>query len=201
MDRDVMHLWTVGYAGHTVESFIELLRAHGITALVDVRSAPYSKYYAIFNAPQLGPALRAAGVAYIPMGPELGARREDPASFVDGRVDYARAAREPLFLQGLARLRRGLSRYTVALMCAEKDPTRCHRTMLITRALSDWRGLVLRHVVGDEVKTHREVEDMAMARAGVAPDLFRARAQTVELAYDILNRGLSARKDPSDEHQ
>jgi hypothetical protein len=176
-----------------------MLHAHEITALVDVRSTPFSRYYAIFNAPQLGPAARAAGLAYVPLGKELGARREDPSSFLEGRVDYGLAANEPLFLEGLARLRRGLSRYTIALMCAEKDPTRCHRTMLITRVLGTWDNLEIQHVVGNEVRTHAQVEDMAMARAGVEPDMFRTREQTVELAYQTLNATFTRRKDAPDD--
>ena len=116
-------LYTIGHSNHAPEVFLGLLSAHGIEALVDVRSQPYSRYAAQFDKPGLNALLAGAGITYLFMGKELGGRPDgtefyDPA---DGRVLYDRVAASPLFLRGLARLETGIQKYRVAMMC---DQTR-----------------------------------------------------------------------------
>ena len=79
---------TIGHSNHPVAAFVELLRAHGVDAVADVRTSPWSRYQPDFNKDALGAALKAAGIAYVFLGRELGGRPEDPACYVDGRVRY-----------------------------------------------------------------------------------------------------------------
>jgi len=77
--------------------------------------------------------LKIAGVRYVFLGRELGARRTEPECYINGKVSYDRIAAEKVFTEGLERLRKGCESYRVAIMCAEKDPLDCHRTILVAR--------------------------------------------------------------------
>ena len=126
---------TIGHSTHSIEAFVELLRQHGVTALVDVRSAPFSRFNPQFNRATLERDLKAQGIKYVFLGRELGARSDDPGCYDGGRVQYARLARTAGFQAGLGRVVEGAKLYRVALMCAEKEPLECHRTLLVARAL------------------------------------------------------------------
>ncbi|MBI1789084.1 MAG: DUF488 domain-containing protein [Acidobacteria bacterium] len=142
-------LFTIGHSNHELRHFLELLRTHGIEVVVDTRSAPYSKYTTQFNQEALKAALAENGFRYLYLGRELGGR---PAgdSFYDeeGRVLYGKVAQSQLFLEGIERVLAGLAQYRIALMCAEEDPSDCHRRLLITRVLVE-RGLAVHHIRGD----------------------------------------------------
>ena len=128
-------LFTIGHSSHTIEAFIGLLQRHGITVVADVRSAPYSRYHSQFNKDPIAAALREQGIKYMFFGKELGARVDDPSCYVDGRVVYARLAARAEFKQAITRLIKGAQDYRIALMCAEKQPLDCHRTILVSEAL------------------------------------------------------------------
>ena len=141
-------VFTIGHSTHPLERFISLLRQHGITALCDVRSKPYSRLNPQFNREELRQSLGECGVTYVFLGKELGARSEDPACYENGRVQYERLADTDLFRQGLDRVQKGMKDYRIALMCAEKEPLECHRTILVARHLVAL-GLVVQHIHAD----------------------------------------------------
>jgi uncharacterized protein (DUF488 family) len=129
-------VFTIGHSTHPQEHFIALLRQHGITALCDVRSNPLSRVNPQFNLEELKKILPEHGTNYLFLGKELGARSDDPACYEGGKVQYDRLARTELFQQGLARIQDGMSKgFRIALMCAEKEPLECHRTILVARHL------------------------------------------------------------------
>ena len=130
-------VFTIGHSTHPQERFVSLLCQHGITALCDVRSTPYSRVNPQFNREGLRESLRACGITYVFLGKELGARSADPTCYEYGKVKYDRLAVTDLFRQGLDRVREGTRTYRVALMCAEKEPLECHRTILVARHLVD----------------------------------------------------------------
>ncbi len=157
MTSPLATLHTIGYAPHTLEGFTALLRQHAITALADVRTLPRSAYKPEFNQDALRTHLKTLGIDYVFLGHELGARMDVPGVYVDGVADFERMAAHPRFLAGLDRLRAGMARYSVALMCAEKDPLTCHRTILICRALREEARI--RHILADgRVEPHRAAE-------------------------------------------
>ena len=100
-------VFTVGHSNHPLEHFIGLLRRHGVTAIADVRSKPYSRMNPQFNREDLSEALKAAGIVYVFLGKELGARTEDPACYESGKVRYDRLARTDLFRQASSAFGRG----------------------------------------------------------------------------------------------
>jgi uncharacterized protein (DUF488 family) len=140
---------TVGHSNHPLERFLALLRSQGVEVVVDVRSHPYSRFATQFNREALLASLTDEGIKYVFLGRELGGRPEGDGLYDDdGHVLYGRVAQSELFQAGIARLENGLSRYRLALMCSEEDPTDCHRRLLVTRVLND-RGVEVVHVRGD----------------------------------------------------
>lgn len=178
-------LFTIGHSNQSLAEFMELLAANGVTAIADVRSQPSSGRYPHFNGDVLKEHLRGAGVDYVFLGRELGARRQERDCYVDGRVRYERIVRSDVFLRGLERLRRGGVRYRIALMCAEKEPLDCHRTILICRALS--REFDIRHIIGpNEVESHEDCEERLLDRHHLTSrDLFRDPEEVLDDAYAL----------------
>lgn len=142
-------IFTLGHSRHTFEHFVSLLRIHAIERLVDVRSQPVSKWAPHFDKASLAQALATHAVDYVFLGRQLGGRPEDRAFYQqDGSVDYARRAAAPDFLAGIGQLASlGRDRQTV-ILCAEEDPTSCHRRLLVAPALIR-AGAFVAHVRGD----------------------------------------------------
>ena len=182
-NRPDMNIYTIGHSNHPIERFLDLLQVHGITAIADVRSTPYSRRNPQFNSARLADTLKARDIAYVPLGKELGARSEDPACYQDGRVQYRHLAATALFNQGIARVFTGAARYRVALMCAEKEPLNCHRTLLVSRALES-RGADIVHILADASwEPNSDTMQRLVAQTGLAKsDLFADRRQLIDQA-------------------
>lgn len=178
-------VFTVGHSTHPQGCFIDLLRQHGVTALCDVRSKPFSRMNPQFNRDELEQVLLALGITYRFLGKELGARSDDPACYEGGRVQYARLAQTELFRNGLTRVLRGMKEgLRIALMCAEKEPLECHRTILVARHLASL-GVQIEHIHADG---HLESHDAALTRLTrmfnlPELDLFHSREELLDEAY------------------
>lgn len=161
-----------------------MLRGHGVTALADVRSIPYSRWNPQFNRENIERALEAEGIVYMFLGKELGGRSEDPACQEDGHVRYGRLARTDLFRRGVDRIREEAGRFRLALMCAEREPLECHRTILVARQLASL-GYDIHHIHSDgRLESHGEAIDRLIRVLGLAQgDMFRSRQEMVEEAY------------------
>lgn len=114
-------IFTIGYATHSSEEFVALLKKHAVTAVANVRSSPYGRDVD-FGREVLKAALPVHGIQYVFLGRELGARREERECYVDGQASYDRIARLPLFQQGLERVRQGARKHAIALMCRRRTP-------------------------------------------------------------------------------
>jgi uncharacterized protein (DUF488 family) len=178
-------VYTIGHSTHALEKFFELLTAHGVTAVADVRSRPYSRFNPQFNREGLQADLKRAGLRYVFLGRELGARPEDRSCYVEGMVRYDRLARTSLFQEGLARLIEGSRAYRIALMCAEKDPLTCHRAILVCRHLV-LHGIAAQHILEDgRLESHEQALARLLAELGSAEcELFRSRDDMIADAYD-----------------
>jgi uncharacterized protein (DUF488 family) len=180
MIQNAARILTIGHSTHTLEHFIALLKQHGVTAVADVRSAPYSRFNPHFNKAELERSLKAEGIRYVFLGRELGARSDDPSCYEKGRVQYARLARTEAFRQGIERLLRGAAEHRIACMCAEREPLECHRTLLVARALVD-EGAEVAHIHADgRLEPHAAAMDRLLDLTGLPrEDLFRSRADLV----------------------
>jgi uncharacterized protein (DUF488 family) len=185
-------VYTIGHSNHPIEKFLELLRMHSVDAIADVRSHPYSRFNPQFSLKRLSASLEEAGVAYLFLGRELGARSDDPSVVVDGKVDYGRLAKTLRFQDGLARVAVAARQARVALMCAEKDPLECHRAILVCPELAA-RGVSSQHIREDgRLESRAELETRLLAAAGAQakhltgdlfPDLRTDRDEQIALAY------------------
>ncbi len=155
-------IYTIGYSPHSLEDFIGILHQYSIGALVDVRSVPYSSYRREFNYDNLKQVLPANDIYYVFLGKELGARYEDKSVYIDGRADYERIASHPLFQEGLSRLRKGMEKFSIVIMCAEKDPLTCHRTILISKHLKPIARVL--HILADGSVEHHEDTEMRLLK-------------------------------------
>jgi uncharacterized protein (DUF488 family) len=178
-------VFTIGHSNHSLDKLLELLRTHAVTAVADVRSHPYSRFNPQFNRESFQAALKAADLAYVFLGRELGARPEDPSCYVDGTARYDLLARTNLFHQGLARIVEGARSHRIALLCAEKDPLTCHRAILVCRHLA-LQGLAAQHILDDgRLESHDDALVRLLAELGCPErDLFRSRAEMIEDAYE-----------------
>lgn len=144
-----LHFWTIGHSTHEIEAFVGLLRQHGIEAVADVRSQPYSRFNPQFNRESLQARLEQAAVAYVFLGGELGGRPRDPSHYdSEGHALYGEMAKTDEFRAGLERLIDGAQRYRIAMMCSEGDPAECHRRLLVTRVLRN-EGVSVIHILPD----------------------------------------------------
>ena len=177
-----MQVLTVGHSNHSPEAFLALLTRHGVTALGDVRSAPYSRFNPHFSRKALSAFLAASGIAYVWLGRELGGRPDDPACYEDGQLRYDRLARTGHYREGIERVLRGAAEHRLALMCAEKDPLHCHRALLVSRSLDD-EGLDVAHILADgSLELHESVMDRLLAAHRPDEDLFaepKSRAEWI----------------------
>jgi uncharacterized protein (DUF488 family) len=173
-------VFTIGHSNHSFEKFVELLRLHNIMALADVRSAPYSRSNPDFNREFLKAKLAEAGIAYVFLGRELGARPEDPRFYQQGRVQYRMLAQSPLFRAGLDRVIKGAQSYRIALLCAEKEPLECHRTLLVARELVAL-GASVAHVHADgSLETYAGAMSRLLKILGLPDqDLYRNKEEMI----------------------
>jgi uncharacterized protein (DUF488 family) len=132
-------------------AFVAALSAAGATHLVDVRTAPYSRFRPEFSREPLAAALEARGIRYVFMGRELGGQP-------GGKADYAEMRLRPAFLEGIANLEAAhRAGHRLALMCAEAKPQSCHRTKLVAEELVA-RGTPVSHIdEHGDLRSHAEI--------------------------------------------
>jgi uncharacterized protein (DUF488 family) len=186
MSNTIDSVFTVGHSTHGAETFVALLQQHNVTAIADVRSMPYSKLNPHFNRRFLEQRLTEKGIKYVFLGLELGARSSDPSCYENGRVQYSRLARTSLFRDGIGRIVQGARDYRVALMCAEKEPLECHRTLLVAHALSAM-GVPINHIHADgRLESHTAAMDRLITIVKLPhSDLFRSREELVAEAVSL----------------
>jgi uncharacterized protein (DUF488 family) len=150
-------LWTIGHSNVGVDRFIELLAAHGIALVADVRRYPGSRRHPHFSSVALAASLAEHGIGYLHL-PELGGRRQPRADSKNtawrhpsfrGYADYMETA---AFSEGAARLRQAAAEQRTAMMCAEALWWQCHRG-LIADAFRAAGQLVL-HITAAGVEEH-----------------------------------------------
>jgi uncharacterized protein (DUF488 family) len=162
-------LYSIGHSNHSPARFLELLRAAGIGLVVDVRSVPASRYVPAYTREAMRDWLAQGGIGYRWLGQQLGGKPRDAALLTGGRTDYAKVTASADFQAGIATLLEIAAAQPLAMMCAERDPADCHRTHLVTPALTT-RGADVRHILADG-----GIEPDAALRQRLAPrqpDLF-----------------------------
>lgn len=182
-------IYTIGYASYSLPEFIGVLKAFGVDAVADVRTVPYSRFRPEFNRDALAEQLKSAGIRYVSLGRECGARPDDPACYANGRVRFDLLAGTELFRSGIRRLGTGAERFAIAIMCAEQDPVQCHRCILVARELSkQYPELEIVHILpGRKTEGMKETESRLLQSYGLdkeeIPGLGRSRAERLQEAF------------------
>lgn len=198
-------VYTIGHSNHPIDYFRELLGAHDINCVIDVRSLPASAYNPQFNKDQLSSFLKYHTISYLHFGEEFGARHSEKELLDDfGKVDFDKVRASDKFLLGMERLKKGLAKgYKVALMCSESEPFDCHRFSLISYYLVR-NGFIVKHILKDKSLTdNAELEKRLLTKYDKLipkPNLFdnkilshveqlnlAYRFRNMEVAYDTLN--------------
>lgn len=139
---------TIGHSKHPIEKFLGLLREQAVEVLVDARSQPFSRFSPQFSRKALERAVTEASIRYLFMGDSLGGRPDARECYdADGKVNYDLVEAQQFYHRGIEQLLDGVARFRVCLLCAEEDPSRCHRRLLISRTLVR-RGVDVRHIRG-----------------------------------------------------
>lgn len=130
-------IYTIGYGSRSIAELIELLHQHKIAYLIDVRSAPHSRYKPEFSKAPLANELERHGIRYVFMGDAIGGRPDDETCYVNGKVDYEKVKTMEFYQRGIERLHTAfLQQQSVVLMCSEGKPEECHRCKLIGATLT-----------------------------------------------------------------
>ena len=180
-------LYSIGYATKAVDVFIRQLHRYRINAIADVRSVPYSKRFYQYHRETLKGILKAEGIHYVYLGEELGPRSKDDSHYNEcGQIQFQRLMQSGLFLQGIERLQSGLEKkLNIALLCAEKDPAICHRSLLVGYYLRRTLNTELAHIDHDgELETQLQLEERIACTHETSGDLFSTPEQQLELAWE-----------------
>lgn len=176
-------IYTIGHSTHTIDEFIKLLKSRQINAIADVRSTPYSRYQPQYNRESLAKSLEEAGIVYGFLGDSLGGRSKNQEDYEDGRVVYSRLKKNWYFQNGLERAIEGAKKFKFALMCSEKEPIDCHRTLLVGQTLFEM-GEEIIHILGDgKLENHADaIQRLLKLHKLDKPDLFRSDVEILEEA-------------------
>jgi len=187
-------LYTIGHSNHTIEKFIELASMHSITTVYDVRSHPYSKFNPQFNRETIEEELKIRNIKYYFLGEELGPRSSDQDCYIDGKVQYSCISKTFQFNQGIERLLVEMESNRISIMCAEKDPIICHRTILICRHMRQY-DIEIKHILEDgEIESNSDAEKRLMKTLNIhnkQEDLFLSIEERIEKAYDIQGENIA----------
>jgi len=139
--------FTIGHGNYPIDRFITFLQNTGIDLIIDVRSSPYSRFNPHFNREKLEKSLVMNDINYRYMGDKIGGRQSDPCLlFPDGTVNYRKVQETEKFQEGINEVVSIISSgKKIALMCAEKEPERCHRFALISPVLQA-KGISVIHI-------------------------------------------------------
>lgn len=183
-------IYTVGHSNHSFDAFASLLRRHGVDAVADVRSAPYSRFVPHFSRAAFSARLEDRGLGYLFLGRELGGRSDDPAHYENGRIRYDRVAASARFGLGIERLLAAARGKRFTLTCAERDPLDCHRTLLVARTLADRNVDVVHIHPTGELEPQDAAMDRLVSTLGLdtGADLFRRAPTRGELIDEAVAR-------------
>ena len=172
-------LFTVGHSNLNIQEFINLLHQYRVNAIADVRSHPYSGYLPHFNRNLLKLELLKAKIKYVFLGEELGARPKDLSCYINGKAVYTKIADSVSFKAGIERILTGLNTYSIALMCSEKEPLSCHRTILICKHLRQFEIKIAHIIDRHNLESHSQLEDRLLDLYGY--DLEKNRLKVPEV--------------------
>lgn len=158
-----MVCYTIGHSTRNLEDLIYIIKQYKINCIMDVRKVPYAsnEYSKIFNRESLDIKLKAKGINYIYYGKELGGSvKEEGIIDEDGDVDFDKIIINPIFQKGIEKVRIEIEKgQKIALLCSERNPLNCHRSILIGYVLSKI-GIFIEHIIDENnTKSQSRIEE------------------------------------------
>lgn len=131
-EKNTITVSTIGHSNRTIQQFLDKLKDNRIQLVIDVRSHPLSRWCPHFCRRNLELALRDQNIEYLFKGNNLGGLEQN--------IDYNSTIEEVVELAASTRL---------VLLCAEADPTKCHRQTILTPDIEK-HGIVVSHIIWDK---------------------------------------------------
>ena len=133
-------IYTIGYTGFSAYEFINVLRDREINVVIDVRSTPYSERYPDYNKENLERVLKSNQIYYRNYIKEFGARQDNRNFYSsEGYLDFEVFSKSEQFLSGVEKIENSVAKgYKIVLLCAEKKPIQCHRTIWWPGHFTNW---------------------------------------------------------------
>ncbi len=189
------NIYSIGYTSFEINSFIDVIKEHDISCVVDVRSNPVaSEYYQIYSRTSLEKILNSKNIYYRNYALEFGARQVDYSLYKEfGYLDFDRFIKTPNFLLGINKIKKGLELgYNFVLMCAEKDPINCHRAIMVAKGFKE-NGIIVDHIMADnsiqsQIDIEQRLLNMYFPQRG-QQNLFEEKTEEdyVKEAYRVQN--------------
>jgi Uncharacterized conserved protein len=182
-----MKLYSLGYATISLLEFIKILKEKEINSIADVRSLPYSKRFFEYNREDFAKALKKESIHYVYLGEGLGPRSLALSNYdSDGQVQFEKLKKTYEFKRDVERLQTGLSKgYSIAMMCAEKKPETCHRSLLIGESLLHQYDVDTKHILHNKnIELQSELEHRIMRERGCSVDFFSSENELLKQAMN-----------------
>lgn len=177
-------IFSIGHSTLNLDDFLALLKEYNIEAIADVRSSPYSQRQPHFNREDLKRSLKEIGINYVFLGKELGARSDDPNCYEGKKAIYEKISETELFKSGMDRLKEGTKKLNVCMMCAEKEPLDCHRSILVGRYLNR-KEFILKHIkVDGSIELHEDTMNRLIGSESLQEDMFSSKEEKLNSAYE-----------------
>lgn len=199
-----MDIYTIGHSNYTVEKLIDMLRYYNIDCVIDTRGIPYSKYNIQFDKETIRYTLTKEGFIYLFMATEFADKRDTKVSYIEeGYADFEKVIEEEDFKRGVERLKDGCNKgYRIALLGAMQDPIRCHRSILLGKALRE-EGFNVMHIMDDySTKDQDYIEERILDkyfpdRNQITIDALlgneKTKEELIKEAYKLANREIGIR--------
>lgn len=182
-------LYTLGYASFLdPEDFIACLLQNNIDAVVDVRGFPNQASFEHYKGDNLKKLLNANEIHYLSFANEFGVRPKEDKYYTDGIVDFSKIAASESFKSGCERIFKGLEKYSICLLCAERDPVVCHRGVFLGHVLEKMRpALEIRHILPDRIISQSDIDAELKKRYALLDG-------SLEICYKLHGRSIAWRR-------
>lgn len=169
-----MRLYTIGHGNLELEPFLNILRENGIRWLADIRSAPYSRMFPWFNKAPLAESLDDAGIRYLFLGDKIGGKpREGETQWKQGKLNPALVSslsHTQRWKEGIAHLANVVTAMDEegeagCLLCSEKDPNNCHRSLVSFQIESALPDLTVEHLGHDSIAREAKFQGALFAES------------------------------------
>lgn len=183
-------IYTIGYTSFpSPDEFLTALKRYNISCVIDVRSYPVaSEFYMFYSRSSLEPFLQKNHIIYRNYAKEFGARQENRKYYTNGCLDFEKFTQSPEFINGTNKLKQGLDlNYQFALMCAEKNPADCHRTIMVSRKLSKQNFEIYHILQNQTLESQKDIDMQLLQKYKFEPSFFQTQEEQIAEAYRIRN--------------